>query len=291
MEWSQTHYNLIVNSDQDAAMFRNSSGVDYFPADRLFGYTSPDLKAKYQSDLSSLSEMPVLAVAELFPGTEPRPAFVGRIDQVRMQGASVRFRFEHLFDRFTAEEVFQCGYFDIDDRSGPINETNRTHWAVKEGNLMEGVLRLLEDQPRERCPGVFRIDPWPLPSLGHIAVMMPFDSAFSAVYEAIKTSCANLSLQTLRVDEIYGPTAISNDIFTTIEQSKLVVSDLTGRNPNVLYETGLAHARDRDVIMIVQNVDDVPFDLRHLRYIKYLPNQEGLENLVTELENSILSII
>ena len=35
-----------------------------------------------------------------------------------------------------------------------------------------------------------------------------------------------------------------------------MVSDLTERNPNVLYETGLAHALDRDVVTIVQNDQD-----------------------------------
>lgn len=69
-----------------------------------------------------------------------------------------------------------------------------------------------------------------------------------------------------------------------------MVSDLTGRNPNVLYETGLAHACDRDVILITQNEGDVPFDLKHIRYIKYLPNQEGLKKLAADLEESIRAV-
>ena len=124
-------------------------------------------------------------------------------------------------------------------------------------------------------PKAFNVEPWPLTRLGHVAVMMPFDAAFDSVYEAVRKACKRLHLELLQVDEIYGPTHIIDDVFSTIEQSQLVISDLTGRNPNVLYETGLAHARNRDVVMIVQNKEDIPVDLRHIRYVKYLPNYAG----------------
>ena len=271
-------------------MFHQTSGLDSFPRDRLFEGTAPELKAIYEKDLTRLRELPVLAVAEVYSYTKRRPAFFGRIDQIEQRGRDVHFRFEHLCDRFTSEEVFRCGYFDIYVSGRGINETNRTHWAVKKGNVIEGVLRLLNDQRNVHSPKVFNVAQWPLPALNHVAVMMPFDSAFEAVHAAVMTSCNNLRLGTLRVDEIYGPTQISADIFKTIEQSKLVVSDLTGRNPNVLYETGLAHACDRDVILITQNEGDVPFDLKHIRYIKYLPNQEGLKKLAADLEESIRAV-
>ena len=121
--------------------------------------------------------------------------------------------------------------------------------------------------------------------------MMPFANEFDQVYEAIRIACSSLNLKTLRVDEIYGPNKIVDDIFSTIVQSQLVISDLTGRNPNVLYETGLAHAQGRDVIGIVQNGDDVPFDLKQFRYITYLLNEEGLTKLQRDLKHSVASFI
>ena len=117
--------------------------------------------------------------------------------------------------------------------------------------------------------------------------MMPFDKWFNPVYEAIQSACEDHKLQTLRVNEIYHPKPIISDIFSTIMQSQLVICDLSGRNPNVLYETGLAHALNRDVIMIVQNKDDIPFDLQHVRYFPYLLNGEGLKKLSEELSASI----
>ena len=117
--------------------------------------------------------------------------------------------------------------------------------------------------------------------------MMPFKSEFDLVYEAIKRACSALRVEARRVDEIYTPTRIVDDVFSTIVQSRLVICDLTDRNANVLYETGLAHALNNEVIMITQNMDDIPFDLRQFRVLRYLPNQEGLLKLTEDLQQMI----
>ena len=117
--------------------------------------------------------------------------------------------------------------------------------------------------------------------------MMPFDKQFEPAYRSIQLACRGLRLQTLPVDEIYLPKPIISDVFSTIMQSRLAICDLSGRNPNVLFETGLAHALNREVIMIVQNKEDTPFDLRHLRYFPCLPNGEGMEQLSKDLSASI----
>ena len=113
---------------------------------------------------------------------------------------------------------------------------------------------------------------------------------FDLIHETIKAACGDLNLATRRVDEIYGPAKIMDDVFSTIAQSQAVVSDLTGRNSNVLYETGLAHALDRDVVTIVQDEQDVPFDLRHIRFLKYLRNNEDLEQLRMQLRESLQEV-
>lgn len=121
--------------------------------------------------------------------------------------------------------------------------------------------------------------------------MIPFNSEFDPAYEAIRKACSALRLRTQRVDEIYKSSIIIDDVFSTIVQSRLVICDLTDRNANVLYETGLAHARNNDVIMITQDMDDIPFDLHHIRVIKYLPNKEGLSKLTEDLKKAVLEIV
>jgi hypothetical protein len=48
-----------------------------------------------------------------------------------------------------------------------------------------------------------------------------------------------------------------------------LLADLTARNANVFYELGLSHAAIKPVVFTAANVEDVPFDLRHLRVIIY----------------------
>ena len=282
MEWSLIQYNLIVYGNTDDPIFNNQSGRSSFRADRLFSFTEPELKERYENELSKLSELPTLVLGEVYNG-HGTPAFFGRVSEIEKRGRSVHFRFERLFNQFSSEEVFSCGHFDITTYSSGVDERSNTHWAVKKGNLLEGLFKLLEDQSQHERPRLFNVEQWPLPVLGHIAVMMPFEEKFNPVYEAIKSACTSQRFETLRVDEIYGPTCIMDDVFSTIAQSRLVICDLTGRNPNVLYETGIAHALNREVIMVVQNNQDVPFDLGHIRYVPYLPNKEGLEELQEKL--------
>ena len=65
------------------------------------------------------------------------------------------------------------------------------------------------------------------------------------------------------------------DVFTLLYQADIVIDDFSGSNPNVMYETGIAHTLGKIVIPIVQNIGaDVPFDMRHHRVLEYLSNQE-----------------
>ena len=84
--------------------------------------------------------------------------------------------------------------------------------------------------------------------------------------------------------------AIIQDIVNLIDRAKVVVCDCTGRNPNVFYEIGIAHTLGREVVLLTQSEQDVPFDLRHLRYIRYLNNGEGLRELRTRLASRLSNL-
>ena len=287
MNWSLSHYNFICHGRCDIAIFRSNSGTSRFPKSRLFETTAPPLAQYYGADWSRLTELPTLVVAEALPnGDAQTPAFLSRIDRVYERGKDIAFEFRHLFGRMSSEDIFGLDGLHF----GPRGHS-RTHWDVKEGDLLKELFGYIDGKVDKPRPKFFTVTEWPLPSLGHVAVMMPFGQEFKAVHETIKAACKDLGVATRRVDDIYGPTKIMDDIFSTIVQSKAVVSDLTGRNPNVLYETGLAHALDRDVVSIVQNDEDVPFDLQHIRFVKYVQNAEGLGKLKTELRRSLQEVL
>lgn len=94
----------------------------------------------------------------------------------------------------------------------------------------------------------------------------PFDTYFTHVIKPAIESCG---LYAIRGDSLYRPTTIVDDIWTEIQDAKLLIAELTGRNPNVFYELGLAHAISKPVVLLSESIEDVPFDLRGIRVLLY----------------------
>ena len=69
-----------------------------------------------------------------------------------------------------------------------------------------------------------------------------------------------------------------------------MVADFTGKNPNVFYEVGIAHTLGKTVIPITQSINDVPSDLRHHRALVYYPNEQGYEDLATEIDKRLRTL-
>lgn len=124
-----------------------------------------------------------------------------------------------------------------------------------------------------------------------VGVMMPFEPRFKPVYEAIRRACEQTPLPAKRADEVWNNSTVISDILELINHSAVVICDLTGRNENVFYELGIAHAWNKLVIPITQNDADVPFDLRHHRYLKYLNNGEGLESMERDLTKRLTGVL
>ncbi|GAB3944675.1 hypothetical protein GCM10028805_12530 [Spirosoma harenae] len=139
------------------------------------------------------------------------------------------------------------------------------------------------------APDVFRI---PHKSLNGnlLSVMMPFESKFSGTYAAIRNVCARLGVECKRADDIWDNSILIQDVFDLIFTSQVVITDFTDRNPNVFYETGVAHTLGKLVIPLTQSVGDIPFDLRHHRALTYLPNAEGLLKLEADLEKKLAKV-
>jgi hypothetical protein len=121
-------------------------------------------------------------------------------------------------------------------------------------------------------------------------VMMPFRPQTDDLYRSlIKPAVEQQGLVALRADEIVTMGSITEQIRVAIQQSRLCVADVSGRNPNVLYEVGIAHTLGKPTVLLTQDVGDVPFDLREIRHIEY--RLEALEAARASLERSIQHIL
>lgn len=117
-----------------------------------------------------------------------------------------------------------------------------------------------------------------------VFVLMPFSIEFKDVYQlGIKGACAEAGVYCERVDEQIYDESMLDRIYNQINSSDIIVADMTGKNPNVLYEVGYAHALNKRVILLASNIDDIPFDLAHRYHIIY--------DSVTDLKDKLIERI
>lgn len=117
---------------------------------------------------------------------------------------------------------------------------------------------------RDLCP-----EPSTLPK-PFVFVLMPFDKGFDDIYKfGIKGAADDVEAYAERIDEQIFAEGMLDRIFNQINKADVLVADMTGRNPNVFYEVGYAHALGKIVLLLTQNTDDIPFDLKHRQHTVY----------------------
>ena len=81
------------------------------------------------------------------------------------------------------------------------------------------------------------------------------------------------------------------DIWKGINIANIIIADITNRNPNVFYELGIAHTLGKKIILLTQNIKDIPFDLNRYRFICYENKINSYRSLETKLKDMIREII
>ncbi len=103
-----------------------------------------------------------------------------------------------------------------------------------------------------------------------VFVLMPFDPSFDDIYNfGIKAACHDAGAYCEHVDEQIFQESMLERIYNQISKADIIVADMTGKNPNVFYEAGYAHALGKSTILMTQKADDIPFDLKHYPHIVY----------------------
>ena len=115
-------------------------------------------------------------------------------------------------------------------------------------------------------------------------VLMPFSSDFDDVYKiGIKEACETAGSYCERVDEQIFSERILDRIYNQIAKADVVIADMTGRNANVFYEVGYAHALGKPTVLLTRDADDIPFDLKHFPHIVYQSKLSFLREKIVEV--------
>lgn len=120
-----------------------------------------------------------------------------------------------------------------------------------------------------------------------VFVLTPFNNEYRQTFFTIRDACESLRLDCIRGDEEYIPDDIFPIILKKIVQSRLIIANITGRNSNVMYELGIAHAIGKPTIIISKNFTEIPFDLNNKRIIIF----ENEDDLFMKLKSSINDIL
>lgn len=277
-------FNLLIFNGVDW-----SSGSVTVPEERMFEYTDEHIKNQFLDSSNNilfdrLSSLPCLFCEE---GEKDEKAYVGQINRAQITKRGVLL--EVIFDTAVPALLNSTLYANRVNLDTREFEFSRNHWAVKDVDLYRFLLRNV--RPRRQRPSVFQIPEHESIEPNLASAMMPFDAFFNEVYSSIREAAKNAGLQCKRADDIWENASIIQDVVSLIDRSRIVVCDCTGRNPNVFYEAGIAHTLGRDVILITQSEHDIPFDLRHLRYIRYMNNAEGRTSLTTALQSRMHTLL
>jgi hypothetical protein len=104
-------------------------------------------------------------------------------------------------------------------------------------------------------------------------VIMPFSQEFNDVYSVIRSAAGSVevpeAVEVKRLDEIRAAGAISDDLIRELNDAMICIADVTGSNPNVMWEVGYALALQKPTLILTQDIAALPFDIKNLRTIKY----------------------
>jgi hypothetical protein len=120
-------------------------------------------------------------------------------------------------------------------------------------------------------------------------VFMPFASEFDRVFAATRAAAAN-ALPDEQIDctwlkDALAAGRITDDLLNGIQHSTFCIADMSGNNPNVMWETGYAMALGKPTILIGQSIETLPFDLKVHRVLPYSLNK--LEDLTVNLSKAV----
>lgn len=130
-----------------------------------------------------------------------------------------------------------------------------------------------------------------------IFLIIPFSAEFSDVNTAIRAAASRsedetgFKYQIFRRGENYPGGRVSDGIYEGLAKADLVIADISGENPNVLYELGFAKALDLPVVLLNQRDSRVPFDITSdfiILYDRGRLTHDLVPNLISAISRGVM---
>jgi hypothetical protein len=146
---------------------------------------------------------------------------------------------------------------------------NRARWKDVNHMVFEAAERQLTRKPNENSYlDSLSIDRDSISIIPKSAFLLaPINPRFSSQIALIKTACSSIGVECETADEEFVSGPILSVIIKKILSANIIIAIIDGRNPNVFYELGLAHAFGKTVVMIAGGLENIPFDIQSQRLV------------------------
>jgi hypothetical protein len=119
---------------------------------------------------------------------------------------------------------------------------------------------------------------------------LAYEEGIQVFEEVIHPACTAFGLQATRADLIATAGEIPEQVFRQLRDCPLVVADLTGANPNVMYELGLRHTTGKATLQIGEK-GRLPFDVAAIRTIMFKRTASGLVQARKDLAKALAATL
>ena len=121
-------------------------------------------------------------------------------------------------------------------------------------------------------------------------LLAPINPRFRDKIYTVKEACASIGIDCYTADEEFISGPILSEIVKKMLSATVVIAVIDGRNPNVYYELGLAHAFGKTVIMVSGGLEDIPFDIQSQRMVlvDWDKINESVEKIRKAVSESVL---
>jgi hypothetical protein len=246
---SANQYGLVSGSGQTALVKMEKLGQD------IVAPASP--RQRQDALLAAFNNVPDFKAVAEFYGNKKIPEDEFFPNTLTREFHIPRDRVDTFAQVFLANLEYLRA-FDVSGKDATTGEAQAGKGLPDEAAGKAAIERTLSKPPRVR------------EFLDTCFVMMPFGDWFDRYYQEVYVpAIREAGFEPIRADELFSTGSVVEQVWEQIQKAKVLLADLTERNANVFYELGLAHAAKKPVVFTAPKLEDVPFDLRHLRVIIY----------------------
>ncbi|WP_456285851.1 hypothetical protein M1D46_13985 [Microbacterium sp. JZ70] len=113
-----------------------------------------------------------------------------------------------------------------------------------------------------------------------------YEDALEVFEKVIQPACQAVSIEPVRADQIALTGEINEQVFRHLYEDEVVIADVSGGNPNVMYELGLRHTRPLLTIQLGE-FGQLPFDITAVRTIQFSRSDRGLIDARKQLQRAL----